>query len=138
MYTGAFLMLAELLMPGFVVFFFGLSSATVGLIRFALGEAFTPTWQLVAFSAFSVLYLLFLRRWLKTIFTGDVETSSADFANEAVGRVGQVTAPIAPPLPGRIMLGDAEWEAVADTAIPAGANVKVVARENLTMKVEAL
>ena len=39
-------MLAELLLPGFVIFFFGLSAATVGLIRFALGDAFTLTWPI--------------------------------------------------------------------------------------------
>ena len=62
LYVGAFLMLAELLLPGFVVFFFGLSAATVGLLRFALGESFTLTWQLAAFSAFTILYLAVLRR----------------------------------------------------------------------------
>ena len=55
MYIGAFLMLGELLAPGFVIFFFGLSAATVGACRFAFGEAFTATWQLAAFSAFSIL-----------------------------------------------------------------------------------
>ena len=30
LYVGAGLMLAEILMPGFVVFFFGLSAATLG------------------------------------------------------------------------------------------------------------
>ena len=55
LYVGAFLMLAELLLPGFVIFFFGLSAATVGLLRFALGDTFTLTWQLAAFSAFTIL-----------------------------------------------------------------------------------
>ena len=44
LYAGAFLMLLELLAPGFVIFFFGLSAATVGLCRAAFGEAFTLTW----------------------------------------------------------------------------------------------
>ena len=43
LYFGAFLMLMELLAPGFVVFFFGLSASTVGLCRFAMGESFTLT-----------------------------------------------------------------------------------------------
>ena len=34
------MMLMELMAPGFVIFFFGLSAATVGLCRFAFGEAF--------------------------------------------------------------------------------------------------
>ena len=48
----------------------------------------------------------------------------------------QVTTAINPPLAGRILLGDAEWTAEADEPIAAGANVKVVAQNNLTMRVE--
>ena len=138
MYAGAGLMFLELVSPGFVMFFFGLSAATVGLLRFALNEALSPTWQLVAFSAFSILYLVFLRRWLKAVFSGDVEKSGASFTNEAVGRIGRVTAAIEPPKAGRVMIGDAEWSAVSDAPVAAGADVKVVAQENLTMKVEAV
>ena len=136
LYAGVGLMLAELLAPGFVVFFFGLSAASVGLCRFAFGEALTPTWQLAAFSAFSVLYLLSLRRWLKRVFMGTVTTSATDFEDDMVGRFAKVTAAIAPPKTGRVMVGDAEWTASAAAPIAAGADVKVVARENLTLRVE--
>ena len=138
LYLGAFLMLLELLAPGFVVFFFGLSAMTVGLCRFAFGEAFSPTWQMSAFSAFSILYLVFLRRWLKRTFFGSRFEDKTDFVNEYVGRVGKVVSAIEPPLSGRVELGDAEWTAVSDAAIPPGATVKVVSQDNLTMKVEVV
>ena len=138
LYVGAFLMLAELLLPGFVIFFFGLSAATVGLLRFALGESFTLTWQLAAFSAFTILYLAVLRRVLKKIFSGSVERSSIDLDKSAVGRTGQVTAEIVPPKTGRVMIGDAEWTAIASAPIAAGVDVKVVGQDNLTMTVEPL
>ena len=121
--------------PGFVIFFFGLSAATVGLCRAAFGESFTLTWQLASFSAFSIIYLVFLRHWMTKLFRGTVETSGADFCNENVGRLGVVTTAIKPPLSGRVMVGDAEWTAEADTGLEAGANVRVVAQHNLTMKV---
>ena len=100
MYIGAFLMLAELLMPGFVIFFFGLSAATVALIRFALGDSFTLMWQLAAFSFFAILYLALLRRLMKRLFTGDTETSPVDFGKESVGRIGRVVEAIEPPKSG--------------------------------------
>ena len=134
-YAGAALMLLELVAPGFVLCFFGLSAATVGVLKFAFGDAFTPTGQLAAFSVFSILYILILRRYLKRIFVGGKVETKTDFDNESVGRVGRVTAEIVPPLTGRVMLGDAEWTASADRAIAVGANVKVVAQSNLTMKV---
>jgi len=138
LYAGAFLMLLELILPGFVMFFFGLSAATVGLVRLGLGEAFSGTWQMIAFSAFSVVYILVLRRWLKGIFSGKTVEGETDFNNEFVGRCGKVTVAIEPPLSGRVEIGDAEWTAVADAPIAAGANVKVVVQENLTMRVEPL
>ena len=138
MYLGALLMLLELLAPGFVIFFFGLSAATVGLCRFALGESFDLTWQLAAFSAFSIVYLVFLRRWMKKVFAGSVETSRADLQNTSVGRIGKVTTAVKPPLAGRVMIGDAEWNAVAEEPLAAGADVRVVAQDNLTLKVAAV
>lgn len=138
LYVGAFLMLAELLLPGFVIFFFGLSAATVGLMRFALGDAFTLTWQLASFSAFTILYLAVLRRVLKKIFSGSVERSSVDLDRTAIGRTGQVTVTIVPPKSGRVMIGDAEWTAIASAPVAVGVDVKVVGQDNLTMTVEPI
>ena len=138
LYAGAILMLMEILTPGFVIFFFGLSAATTGLLRFAFGDAFDATWQIAAFSAFSILYLAVLRRWLKNIFMGTKVSSPGDFENEYVGRSGKVTVAVNPPLAGRVMIGDAEWTAVSDAAVAEGADVKVVSQNNLTMKVEEI
>ena len=129
-------MLLELIAPGFILCFFGLSAATVGVLRFAFGEAFTLTWQLAAFSAFSILYIVLLRRYLQKVFVGGKVETKTDFDNESVGRVGRVTEAINPPLSGRVILGDSEWTATSVRAIPAGANVRVVAQANLTMTVE--
>ena len=86
MYVGAFLMLAELASPGFVVFFFGLAAATVSLSKWAFPSL--PLWgQLAAFSVYSIIYLLVLRKYLKKVFTGDKE-ESLSINNEYLGRVG--------------------------------------------------
>ena len=138
MYIGAFLMLAELLMPGFVIFFFGLSAATVALVRFALGDSFTLMWQLAAFSFFSILYLALLRRLMKRLFTGDSETSAVDFGQESVGRIGRIVEAIEPPKSGRVIVGDAEWTAVSGSPISVGADVRVIAQENLTRRVQPI
>lgn len=131
-------MLLELIAPGFILCFFGLSAATVGVLKFAFGDVLTPTGQLAAFSAFSILYILILRRYLKRVFVGGKVETKTDFDNDSIGRIGKLTAAVLPPLTGRVMLGDAEWTAEADRPIEAGANVRVVAQQNLTMKVEEL
>ena len=137
-YAGCALMFLELIVPGFVLFFFGLAAATVGVLRAVFGEAFDVSWQLATFSLASVVYIAVLRRLLKKVFVGGKVEAATDFDNESVGRVGRVTEPIDPPKSGRVLLGDAEWTAVADTPIASGSDVRVVAQNNLTMSVEKL
>ena len=137
-YAGAGLMLLELVVPGFILCFFGLSAATVGVCRFLFGEAFTSTWQLATFSVFAILYLAVLRRWLKSVFSGRTSESAGDFDSDYIGRTGRITQAVKPPAPGRVQIGDAEWNAESDAALEPGTEVRVVAQSNLTMRVAAL
>lgn len=137
MYIGGGLMLAEILMPGFVVFFFGLSAVTLGGLMLVLPDAFylTLAWQLALFSLFSIVYLATLRRYLKSIFLGDCEdTISA--TDEFAGRTGEVMSAIGQGVPGRVLVGDAQWDAVAVKPVAVGRKVKVLSRKNLTLTVE--
>ena len=136
MYAGAFLMLAELASPGFVVFFFGLAAATVSALKGMFPEM--PTWlQFAAFSFFSIFYLLVLRKYLKRVFVGEKEESTM-IGKEYIGRVGRVVEAVRPDVPGRILLGDAEWSARAAMRLEPGTEVRVVAQENLTLHVEPI
>ena len=132
---GAVLMILEIMAPGFVIFFFGLAAATVGLVWFAVGSAFDLTWQIASFSLLSIAYILVLRRFAKSIFLGDTESKRTGLESEYVGRIGEVTTMIVPPFAGRVMLGDAEWNAASDSPIPAGTRVRVVSQRNLTFTV---
>lgn len=133
LYIGAFLMLAEIVSPGFVIFFFGLGAATVAVCKWAF-PSMSLACQLALFSITSVVYLLVLRRYMKRLFMGD--KADLGLASEYVGRLGKVVETIRPEVPGRILLGDAEWAAAASERIEVGVEVKVVAQENLTMRVE--
>ena len=77
-----------------------------------------------------------MRRVVKKVFSGTVETSASNFEDDFPGKIAVVTEDINTPLSGRVMLGDSEWTAVADTSIEKGVNVRVVVRDNLTLKVE--
>lgn len=133
LYAGALLMLLEIMAPGFVVFFFGLAAATVGLTLFAFD--FSATAQMALFTAFSIVYIVGLRRFMKALFMGETAESRA-ISSEYVGRHGKVVEAIRPEVPGRILLGDAEWTAVAREGLVPGTEVRVVAQKNLTLTVE--
>ena len=136
LYIGAFLMLAEIVSPGFVIFFFGLGAATVAVCKWAF-PSMSLAWQLALFSITSIFYLLVLRRYMKKLFMGDAENSPG-LASEFVGRVGKVIETIRPEVPGRIELGEVEWKATASERLEPGTEVKVVAQDNLTMRVEKI
>ena len=133
LYAGALLMLLEIMAPGFVIFFFGLAAATVGLTLFAFD--FSATAQMALFTAFSIVYIVGLRRFMKALFMGETAESRA-ISSEYVGRHGKVVEAIRPEVPGRILLGDAEWTAVAREDLVPGTEVRVVAQKNLTLTVE--
>ena len=136
LYIGAFLMLAEIVSPGFVIFFFGLGAATVAVCKWAF-HSMSLAWQLALFSITSIFYLLVLRRYMKKLFMGDAENSPG-LASEFVGRVGKVIETIRPEVPGRIELGEVEWKASSGERLEPGTEVKVVAQDNLTMRVEKI
>lgn len=137
LYIGAFLMLMEMTAPGFVIFFFGLAAATIGILLFVLPSGFelSLTWQVALFSFFSILYLVTLRRYVKSVFLGDTNESKT-IDSEYAGRVAKVVETVRPGVPGRVMMGDAEWTASAGECLERGVDVKVVGRDNLTLIVE--
>ena len=133
---GVGLFLLELVTPVFVESFFGLGAIVVAVLLWICPE--TPFWlQLAVFSAASILSLVFLRRYLQNIFRG-ASSTTAGIDDEFTGRTATVVSAIAPPVAGRIRLGDAEWSATADVPIPENTPVRIVARDNLTFRVEPL
>ena len=133
LYAGALLMLLEIMAPGFVIFFFGLAAATVGLTLFAFD--FSATAQMALFTAFSIVYIVGLRRFMKALFMGETAESRA-ISSEYVGRHGKVVEAIRPEVPGRILLGDGRPFGVAREGLVPGTEVRVVAQKNLTLTVE--
>ena len=135
LFVGVILMLMEILAPGFVIFFFGLAAATLGVVLFAVD--LSATMQIVSFTALCILYLFTLRRIAKSIFMGKTTESSA-VGSEYIGRIGKVVETIRPEVPGRILLGDAEWAAAAEERLEPGTEVRVVGQSNLTLAVEKI
>ena len=113
MYVGAGLMVCELVTPGFVVFFFGVGAAATGVLL-AIFPGLPPWGQLLTFCVFSAASLLTLRKW----FMGKLGVATSreevqDIEDGFKGKLARTVAEIKPGLPGRVLLGDAEWDAVA-------------------------
>ena len=74
LYAGVALILLEIMTPGLVSLFFGLAALTVALIVWLM-PTLAQGWQWLLFSALSVLYLVLLRKSLKSVFSGTRKVS---------------------------------------------------------------
>jgi membrane protein implicated in regulation of membrane protease activity len=136
--VGLVLLLMEFAIPGLIVFFFGVGAWIVAVV--CLFTEVSLNWQLGIFIGSSVLSLVLLRSWVKGIFLGHV-TGKQDLTEELKDFVGEravVKEAITPKRPGKVELHGTNWEAEADVAIPEGADVEIVGKDNLTLKVKAL
>jgi membrane protein implicated in regulation of membrane protease activity len=136
--VGLVLLLMEFAIPGLIVFFFGVGAWIVAVV--CVFTEISLNWQLGIFIGSSVLALVLLRSWVKGIFMGHV-TGEQDLTEELKDFIGEravVKAAITPKRPGKVELHGTNWEAEADVEIPEGADVEIVGKDNLTLKVKAL
>lgn len=134
--VGFVFLMFEFVLPGLIIFFFGVGAWVVALTCLVSGVSFNT--QLVIFLVTSILSLVFLRTWLKGIFLGHTK-SKQDMTrdlDEFVGEHAVVKEKITPDLPGKIELHGTRWSAEADCEIAEGTTVEVIGKANLTMKVK--
>ena len=135
--VGCALMLAEFVVPGFIIFFFGagavLTSAALLVTPMGLPGQFT------VFLASSVVFLFVLRRLLPRIFSGMKKDSAlpAD-EEEFAGETATVLEEIFPGRPGKILFHGSAWTAESAGACSQGEPVRIVRRNNLTYFVEKI
>lgn len=133
---GLLLILAEFVVPQFVVFFFGMG-ALLNALLVALfpGLAGRIPAQIVLWLATSSLSLGLLRKYFARTFRGsDATSDDSDF----VGKTAEVIEPIDPENPGRVRFAGSSWRAIAyDETVPVGSRVAILQKDGLTLVVSA-
>ncbi len=133
---GIAFFVAELILPGFIMFFFGIGAWGVAAVL-AMASLSLNT-QLMVFIASSLITLFLLRSWIRSVFFGE-EIKENDSVNmDSAPATGVVTEAISPPAKGRVKYGGSSWQAVADELIPVDTVVEVVERKDLIVKVRKL
>lgn len=128
------LMLAELAVPGFIIFFFGLGALAVSGATLLFDLSWTA--QALLFAAGSLVSLAVGRRWCKRFLPNSSSVGTDDADDKGlVGALAVVTEPIAPPRPGRVEVQGSTWKAVSDAPQAAGAQVTIVRCDNITLTV---
>lgn len=133
--TGIILMLAELALPGFVVFFFGIGALVTSLTT-AMGWTESFTLQLLVFIATSMLSLFFFRRKWSKVFKGESSGANENM-EDIIGSKAKVITGIVPgQLGGKVEFRGTTWEAESDEVIDKGEVVRIIDRRNLKLKVK--
>lgn len=134
--AGLLLMLLELVVPGFVIIFFGLGALLVGLLLWAF-PAMPETTQVVLLPILSLASLLLFRRYLVKSVSNKYGEKGTNFDdNGCVGHVVKVVEAIEPGTPGKVELNGVNWSASCDASVAAGRNVRIISRAGLTLVVE--
>lgn len=135
---GVVLMVAELLLPGGIIFFLGLGATFVALLLYA---GVLEGW-LQAFTAWFIgsLVLLFgLRGLVQRIIPAQVNRGKTDEDLDAYGQNAEVCERIPINGTGRIAFRGSTWTAkshASDQALEAGTPVRIAYRDNLIWVVE--
>ena len=134
---GIVMMMIEFMLPGFVIFFFGLGALMVSLITYLYPEV-TLNSQLVIFLLVSILMLVVLRGWFKSIFSGlfDRKKEMPKNIDSFVGETAVVIKKISPTSPGKIEFHGTPWNATSDLEIPVDTTVSITKQNNLTLEVK--
>ena len=133
--AGILLVFAEAVVPGFVIFFFGLAALAVGLLLFALPDL-SPALVLALYLTLSLGLLFGCRALFPATFRGR-RARAADDPDEdgVVGSRAVAHGDIPAGGEGRVDFRGSEWAAVSAEAVPDGAEVEIVSRNNLTLTV---
>ncbi|MBQ6352431.1 MAG: NfeD family protein [Lentisphaeria bacterium] len=134
--AGIILIMAEFVVPGVFICFFGVGALLTGAVVWLLPDM-TLTMSLLLFSFLSVVFLVFCRRFLPRVFRGTVKVDRSDIENDDIaGAEAVVVEAVAPGVPGRVEFRGSQWTARADRAIAVGERAKIKSRKNLTLYLE--
>ena len=135
--VGIIMLIIELAIPGFVIFFFGIGAFFVALLCFLTGSLSINA-QLIIFLISSIVLLVGLRRWFKAIFKGFFGSKNKMPLNKKynVGETATVVEKITPFEKGKIEFHGSRWSAEANKEIAKGEPVVIIEQNNLTFKVK--
>lgn len=129
---GIMCFLLELMLPGFIIFFFGLGAWVTALVCWLYPVNVIT--QLAVFLSSSLLSLFILRGIIRKTFFGGVATAEEEM-NVMAGESGTVSEDIIPPAEGKIEYSGTHWRAVADEPITKGVIVTILSQDGLCLKV---
>jgi membrane protein implicated in regulation of membrane protease activity len=131
---GLVLFLLELVVPGFVIFFFGVGAWVVALVCLIADPGINL--QIIIFAVVSVLSLLALRKLIQKRFFYSKEGRSEAVEDEFTGKEAIAVADFGSDKNGKVEFKGTSWKAESESEIKAGQTVIIIEKENFKLIVE--
>ena len=138
--VGLVLALAEFILPGLVIIFFG-AGAWITALALMFGVIHSFNEQLLVFLASSIFSLIAFRKHGQRYFEGKVSGKLApgETLEDVHGQKAVALTAIKPrSVGGRVEYNGAPWPAEAEVEIAEGTVVEIIRRNNLTLIVKPL
>jgi len=132
--AGVLMLIAEIIAPGFFLFFVGVAAIATGAFTLLFGLGMSA--QLVLFAIYTALAVMIGKRWYAQPDTADQNIRLNDPAKRLVGKTVVVVDPV-DEHGGRVRVGDGEWSARGGPAA-AGDRVMVTGVEGNCLSVEPI
>jgi len=131
---GLILLLLELVMPGFVIFFFGVGAWITALVCLFANPGINL--QVVIFAVTSVLALLAFRKMIQNKFIYTRNDKSDAVEDEFTGKEAVAVNTFGPDKRGKVDFKGTTWSAESGSEIVAGQTVIIVEKESFKLIVE--
>jgi membrane protein implicated in regulation of membrane protease activity len=133
---GLVLFLAELVIPGFFIFFFGLGAWVTALVCLIGNPDSITNMQMIIFAVTSVLSLIALRRIIQRKFFYSKGDKSGEVEDEFTGKEALAITEIGPEKKGKVEFKGTTWNADSKLEITKGQSVIIIEKENFTLTVK--
>jgi len=132
--AGLVLFLLELIIPGFVIIFFGVGAWVTAIVCLIHDPGINT--QIIIFAVTSVLSLAALRRLIQNKLFYSREPGSVDVDDEFTGKEAVAKTTISPGKTGRVEFKGTIWKADSESDIKEGQSVIILEKDNFTLLVE--
>jgi membrane protein implicated in regulation of membrane protease activity len=131
---GLILLLMELVLPGFVIFFFGVGAWITALVCLFSNPGINL--QVVIFAVTSLLALLAFRKMIQNKFIYNKNDRSEEVEDEFTGKEAIAVADFDSEKKGKVEFKGTSWKAESHSHIHAGQTVIILEKDNFKLIVE--
>jgi membrane protein implicated in regulation of membrane protease activity len=131
---GLVLFLLELVVPGFVIFFFGVGAWITALVCLIADPG--TNLQIIIFAVVSVLSLIALRRIIQNKFFYGNDDDAKKVEDEFTGKEGLALIDFGPGRKGKVEFKGTTWSAESEKEIKEGQSVIIKKKDSFNLIVE--